>query len=185
MSSLRLPRYIFLTGAPGVGKTALANAIADHVPTAIVRSFESPLRMALASTFFDGDFTRDFTRNATEPVSAGVSIAQYLTSYEAFLCGLFDDSVLGRIALADTAIDEMIAQSTVFDDAVRPPRLQPFVDMLSRPTMLQVEIIRPGFGAPPAALHPDVQHITLVNDTTVPDLLSRFFTSLMPIGEVA
>lgn len=101
---LSLPRFTFLNGPKGSGKTTLCNLLVSD-PQVCVVAFAAPIRQACTATFFpDSQFDLDFDLRSQEKKNeylpnSTVSIREWMVGFGHWMRLLMGTTVFSEIAL--------------------------------------------------------------------------------------
>lgn len=189
-----LPRYTFITGPNGVGKTTLAQQLFNSINGLQAFSFAEPIREALLGMFHQGDIALNLTHEQVKrlpiPGFPEHNHRQVLNALGDWMRSYFGEDALGRYAFHRCQLDSEYFDRFVFDDARRVTDLEPILHNCAAKDALLISMERPGvtFDQPGHFRHDDlvryvrqdlrIRVCELVNDCPIDALLDKLHTTL-------
>lgn len=179
---LTLPKYTFINGPAGSGKSSLATLLCKNDPSVWRESFAQPIRDVLYAVFYPEEGPISFTFDLRE-TEAKTRLIPYsdnaLTNREAMISfsekwmkPVFGEDIFGRLCLARCRDQEMFYDRFVIDDSGFTPEAQYIISQVGAENCLLIRLHRPGCdfaGDSRSYIHLPVNSITLINDGPKPE----------------
>lgn len=187
-----LPRFTFINGPAGSGKSSLAKALAFEDDNLWVEGFAEPIRAAIQATFFpdDGpmparDYKDEMVKSAEFPFqtpTGPITFRQAMISFsEDWMKKKFGEDIFGRLAFSRCVEQEYFYDRFVFDDSGFTAEATPIITHASPENCLLIRLEREGKnfkGDSRGYITLPCKTITLLNDGTIADLLDKIALQL-------
>lgn len=198
MTTINLPKFIFINGPNGSGKTTLAKALCKQSAEIMLCSFADPMRNALLATFYceellSGshiDLREESVKSSPLPFtrtrhgSQIVTHREWLNWFGEEMKRLFGDDIWGQLALQTVDLNDYYYKHFVFDGLRFAEDAKPFWVKFGEASLLTIHLVRNGktFNSPsniggPCAFTKG-KHLTLHNDGAISDLVPKLERAL-------